>query len=708
MKKSILLLTLICLVTSYLTFFKAGKNKRDYDWSEYNGDGARSHYSELKQINYDNVMNLIPVWVYASGGADTLQNTTQIQCNPIVVDGILYGVSANTQAFALNAATGQELWKTNVKDYGASISRGVTYWTDGTDKRILFGAGGWLYALDANTGKLIESFGQGGRVNLKDGVDRPGADNYIFSNTPNTIYKNLLIVGTRVSENEQALLGDVRAYDVRSGKVVWAFHTIPKEGEFGHETWSPTSPRQRLGGANSWAGMSIDRERGIVYVPTGSAASDFFGGNRKGDNLFANCLIALDAATGKRLWHFQFVHHDIWDRDVPAPPNLLTVVAGGKRVDAVAQVTKQGFVFVFDRVTGAPLFPIEEKPFPTDAIAGEHPSPTQPIPLKPAPFTWQSFTIKDINPFVSNRKEVEARLSKARTGSPFIPLTKEMTIFYPGTDGGAQWGGAATDPEGVIYIPAKQNPVYSSLREREQIANNSALSGNQLYTRNCGSCHGTDRQGSHDGSYPGLLNLDKRSTSEKVHQVLQTGRGMMPSFTHLPEKERKAIVDFLLKGTSAKVTTNTNASKLLPYQHTGYNRWYDSKGYPVSTPPWGTLTAINLNTGEHVWQVPLGEYKELTAQGIPPTGTDNYGGPLVTSSGLIFIAATKDELFRAIDKKTGKIIWQYQLPAAGYASPATYSVDGKQYVVIACGGGKLKTKSGDKYVAFALNGPRGE
>jgi quinoprotein glucose dehydrogenase len=648
-------------------------------------------------------MKLKPVWVYASGGADTLQNTTQIQCNPIVVDGILYGVSPNTQAFALNAATGRELWKTNVKDYGASISRGVTYWTDGTDKRILYGAGGWLYALDANTGKLIESFGQGGRVNLKEGVDRPGADNNIWTNTPNTIYNNIIIVGTRLSENEQALLGDVRAYDVRSGKIMWTFHTIPKEGEFGYDTWSPANPRQRLGGANSWAGMAIDRKRGIVYVPTGSAAYDFYGSNRKGDNLFANCLIALDAATGKRLWHFQFVHHDIWDRDVPAPPNLLTVVSGGKRVDAVAQVTKQGFVYLFDRVTGTPLFPIEEKPFASDAIAGEHPSPTQPIPLKPAPFTRQSFTIKDINPFVSNRDEVEAALSKARTGSAFIPITNKMTIFYPGTDGGAQWGGAATDMEGIIYIPAKENPVYTSLIKREQISNNTAVTGNQLYAANCGSCHGTDRSGSHDGSYPGLLDLDKRSTAEKVHQVLQTGRGRMPSFTHLPEKERNAIVEFLFKGTSMKVTTdNSNSSQLLPYRHTGYNRWYDSKGYPISTPPWGTLTAINLNTGGHVWQVPLGEYKELSAQGISPTGTDNYGGPLVTGSGLIFIAASKDEVFRAIDKKTGKILWQYQLPAAGYATPATYSIGGKQYVVLACGGGKLKTKSGDKYLAFAL------
>lgn len=674
----------------------------DTDWSEYNGDGAKSHYSPIKQINKTNLKQMKLAWVYASGGADTVRNTTQMQCNPIVIDGILYGVSANTQAFALDAATGQELWKTNLKDNGGTRSRGVTYWENGPDKRIFFGVGEWLYALDATTGKTKKSFGQEGRIHLKEGIDRPGADNMVRANTPCTIYQNLIIVGVRVSESETALLGDIRAYDVQSGKKVWTFHTIPAEGEVGYHTWEPGHPRQHLGGANAWAGMAIDRERGIVYVPTGSPAYDFYGGNRKGDNLFANCLIALEAATGKRLWHYQFVHHDIWDRDLPAPPNLVSVVTHqGKQIDAVAQTTKQGHVFVFNRVTGEPLFPIEEQAVRMDGIPGEFPSPTQPVPLKPVPFTKQTFTEKDINPFASDRESIVATLRKARTGSPYIPLGADMTIFFPGTDGGAQWGGSATDPEGILYVPAKQNPVYSSLVEREQLADKNTVTGSQAYNLRCGSCHGMDRRGNHDGSYPSLLEVDKRLKPEDVHQVLRTGRGMMPSFSHLSDKEQNAIIDFLFNKASTEKLVST-PKETLPYQHTGYNRWYDRDGYPVSAPPWGTITAIDLNTGEHLWQVPLGEYKELTAQGIPPTGTDNYGGPLVTGSGLIFIAATKDEQFRAIDKNTGEVLWQVQLPAAGYASPSTYSVGGKQYVVIACGGGKLNTKSSDRYVAFSL------
>ncbi|HEY1053660.1 MAG TPA: PQQ-binding-like beta-propeller repeat protein, partial [Emticicia sp.] len=343
----------------------------DTDWTEYNGGADKNHFSPLTQINTKNVANLKPAWVYASGGADTIKNTTQIQCNPIIIKGILYGVSAGSQAFALEAATGKEIWKTRLNDDTFNMtSRGVTYWTDGNEARIFFAYGAFMYALNAKDGQPIESFGKNGKINLKDGITRPGADDYVVANTPPTIFKNVLIVGTRVAESASALLGDIRAYDVKTGKQIWAFHTIPHPNEFGYNTWEKQN-YQNVGGANSWMGMAIDRQRGIVYIPTGSAAFDFYGGNRKGDNLFANCLIALNAATGKRLWHFQTVHHDIWDRDIPAPPNLFTITKDGKKIDAVSVVSKQGFTFVFDRVTGKPVFPIKERPFPASEIPGE-------------------------------------------------------------------------------------------------------------------------------------------------------------------------------------------------------------------------------------------------------------------------------------------------------------------------------------------------
>lgn len=670
------------------------------DWPEYNGNAARSHFSEASQISTKNVSQLKVAWTYASGGADTVFHRTQIQCNPIVIDGVLYGVSANTQAFAIDAATGKEFWKTNVSETEGTTSRGVSYWSEGTEKTIFFGAGKWLYAVDAVTGQLRQSFGEKGRINLKMGIERPNADDYVVSNTPNVIFEDKIIVGTRVSESESALLGDIRAYDVRTGKRIWTFRTIPEASEMGATTW-PANARQNIGGANSWAGMALDRQRGILYAPTGSAAFDFYGGNRKGDNLFANSLLALDARSGKRLWHYQLVRHDIWDRDVPAPPNLVTVVQNGRKIDAVAQITKQGYIFVFDRVSGKPLFPIENRAFTFDAIAGEFPSKTQPIPLKPTYFARQGFTEKNLNSFVADRDSLVALIQKARTGSAYIPIGKDMTIFFPGTDGGGQWGGAATDPQGVMYIPSKEIPVYTSLVSRKQESSARTTTGRQLYRQYCSTCHGEDRRGNHDGSYPSLLTVSKRLSEEAVKTLIIKGRAMMPSFVHLSVAENKAIVDFLFqKQQDVQVVSSQKGS--IPYQHTGYNRWYDRNGYPISAPPWGTLTATDLNTGERLWQVPLGEYPELTAKGIAPTGTDNYGGPLVTGSGLLFIAATRDERLRAFDKKTGKILWQTQLPAAGYASPSTYMINGKQYVVIACGGGKLKTKSGDKYVAFAL------
>jgi quinoprotein glucose dehydrogenase len=670
------------------------------DWPEYNGGPDRNHYSAVTEIAENNLSRLEKAWEYSSGGGDTINNRTQIQCNPIIIDGILFGVSAGSQAFALNAATGAEIWRTNFTDETFSMtSRGLTYYADGNEKRVFFGFGHLLYALDAMTGKPIATFGIEGKINLKAGLERPGADDYVVYNTPGLIFKNLIVTGQRVSEGPTARIGDIRAFDVVSGKLIWTFRTIPDSTEFGHDTW-PKLARKNNGGANSWMGMAIDREREIVYAPTGSASFDFYGGDRLGSNLFANSLLALDANTGERIWHYQVVHHDIWDRDLPAPPNLFTIRKDGEVTPAVAQITKQGHVFVFNRVTGEPLFPIEEQTTEVSSMPGEQPFATQPIPVLPEAFTRQGFTANDLRPDVANHEKLLALVEGSRTGKPYIPITRQRTIVFPGTDGGAQWGGAAVDPEGIMYVPAKEIPVFTSLTDTPK--NDGITTGKKSYQTYCASCHGIDLQGDHFGTYPSLFNLSNRSSEPQVHQLLEKGRGMMPAFTQIPKQERNLIVSFLLGRKDTMLVGASTLKTGAPYVHTGYTRWYDSLGFPINTPPWGTLTAINLNTGKRLWQIPLGEFPALQKKGVPPTGTDNYGGPLVTASGLIFIAATPDKKFRAFDKRTGKLLWERDLPAPGYASPSTYAVDGKQYIVIACGGGKLGSKSGDKYVAFAI------
>ncbi len=691
-------LKFISFLSFVLIVFFSAQQTPDNDWPSYNGGYDRNHFSNQNQINTENVKMLKEVWRYSSGGADLSGNKTQIQCNPIIIEGILYGVSADQQAFALEAKTGKEIWKTNLQIETFNMtSRGLSYWTNGQDARIYFGYGAYLYCLNAKNGKPVKTFGDKGKIYLVDGVRRPGSDEYFALNTPVAIFKNLLIVGGRLAESSSAMLGDMRAFDAISGKLVWTFHTIPRPGEFGYETWEKDNYKN-LGGANNWMGMAIDTEREIIFAPTGSAAFDFYGGNRKGDNLFANTLLALDANTGKRIWHFQTVHHDIWDRDIPAPPNLFSIHRNGEKLDVVSVLSKQGFVFVFERETGKPVFPIEERPFPASLIPGEQTSETQPIPLVPKPFTRQTFTEDDISYLAENREEIRDTLRNMHSGQPFIPLGFKKTIFYPGTDGGPQWGGAAVDKEGVMYIPAKQNPVYSSLRPITKERGKDV--GKSLYNQHCQTCHGLNAEGNEDGSFPGIVNISERMKKERYVQILQKGRGRMPSFAHISEADKISIYKYL-NGQSEELRENTQESSV-EYVATGYNRWYDNQGYPVSNPPWGTLTAINMNSGEHLWQVPLGEYPELTERGVPLTGTDNYGGPAVTAGNLLFIAATKDEMFRAFDKRTGELLWQAKLPAAGYASPSVYAVKGKQYVVIACGGGKLRTKSGDFYVAFAL------
>jgi quinoprotein glucose dehydrogenase len=539
---------------------------------------------------------------------------------------------------------------------------------------------------------------------------------YVAGTTPGIIFNDLLIIGARVAESEDAAPGHIRAYDVRTGKLRWIFHTIPHPGEKGYETWPDGNAWKRLGAANNWSGMAVDEKRGIVYVPTGSIGGDFYGGNRKGTDLYSNCLLALDAATGKLIWHYQVVHHDLWDRDMPANPNLVTIQHDGKTIDAVAQITKHGFIFMFDRTNGKPVFPIEEKPVPVNALPGEEPWPTQPIPTLPQPFARQHFgpeDVTDIDPVT--HKVMMEKYKKVKYNTMFTPPSKDGDWVFPGFDGGGEWGGAAVDPESkIMYIDNSEMPWAQVMIDVPKTnADDHSLkgTGHMVYNRYCISCHGPELKGN-PPSFPSLVNIDKKYNEQQVSKLVESGRNMMPSFKQISPADKKALLAFVLKLPENAVASKEMAKEpvsatrapasQIPYTMNGYNRFLDTNGYPGIKPPWGTLEAVSLTSGKLLWKVPLGEFPELTKKGIPITGTQLYGGPLVTKGGLVFVAATQDNKIRAFDKNTGKQLWEAQLPAAGYATPATYAIDGKQYVVIACGGGKIGSKSGDSYVCFAL------
>ena len=685
----------------------------DADWRVTGGEPGQTRYSPLDQIDRTNVKRLRVAWVYRAGDASP-QNRSEIQATPIVVRGVLYSTSPSLALFALRAESGQQLWRFDPfegRTREAHANRGVSYWEDGAERRLFYTVGRRLYSIDATTGRPANGFGDAGWIDLATGLDRDVSRTQLVATSPGVIYKDLLIQGTRVGEGEGAAPGHVRAFDVRTGKLRWIFHTIPRAGEPGAETWPADAPGS-AGGANSWAGMSVDVARGIVFVPTGSASPDFYGGERLGQNLYANSLLALEATTGRRLWHFQTVHHDLWDRDLPATPNLVNVVHDGRRTDAVAQITKSGFVFLFDRESGRPLFPVEERSVPPSDLAGEQAWPTQPIPVKPAPFARQVMTeadVTDISPAAHD--SALARFRRMRHGNLFTPPSREGTVVLPGFDGGGEWGGAAFDrTSGVLYVNASDAPWIAALRERTQAERGPPRTGDALYAAACVSCHRADRQGD-GGRTPSLVGVTERRSATEIRQIIERGRGFMPAFPNLSEEQKNALIAYLGGKRGAAVATaparsdDPNAAPgVVPSRFTfsGYERWRDAEGYPAIKPPWGTLSAIDLNTGEYRWRITLGEHAALTARGVPRTGTELYGGPIVTAGGLVFIAASQDAKFRAFDKSTGALLWETQLPAAGYATPSTYRVNGKQYVVIAAGGGKLGSPSGDSYVAFAL------
>jgi quinoprotein glucose dehydrogenase len=686
------------------TIVSAQTSHESHDWPVYGGAAENQHYSPLRQINRSNIKQLQIAWSY-----DT-EETGGLQTSPIVVNGILYGISPTQKIFAVDAATGKLKWKLDSGVVGTQPDRGLAYWSSGDnnsannvnkDRRLIVGVMNFVYELDAETGQPIARFGDHGRIDLRENLGRDAATAFVVMTSPAVVYNDLFIVGGREPETLPAPPGDIRAYDVRTGKLRWSFHTIPHPGEFGYETW-PKDAWQKSGAANNWTGMAVDSKTGILYAPTGSAAFDFYGADRLGDDLFANCELALNAETGQRIWHFQGVKHDLWDRDFPSPPTLATVERNGKKIAAVAQTTKQGFVYLFDRSTGEPLFPIEYHKYPHSDLPGETAAEEQPLPVKPAPYARQRLT-EDLltNRTPEAHQWALEQFRTFRSEGQFVPLsTKKNTVIFPGFDGGAEWGGSAFDPDsGILYVNSNDIAWAAELAENTS----DQLSGRGIYQSQCTICHRDDMKGS-PPLYPSLVGVGNRLTQEAIRTTIQKGRGRMPAFPNLSANEIDALIAYVSEGENKELSSSQPTPPLMRYRFSGYTRFLDPDGYPAVAPPWGTLNAINLNTGEYTWKIPLGEYPELAAKGLTNTGTENYGGPIVTAGGLLFIGATNyDKKFRAFDKSTGELLWETTLPFAGNATPITYEVDGRQYVALAAGGGKdLKSKSGGVYVAFAL------
>ena len=673
------------------TTLQAQPSGRAADWPVYGGSEDHTHYTTLSQISPANVKQLKVAWTY-----DTKDSFTgsEMQANPIVIDGVMYTTTPKLHVIALNAATGVPIWRFDPNNGAPPASRFRHRGVVVTGDRVLFNYRNRLYALDRTTGRPIKTFGDSGWVDLRQGLGRPVEGLSVSASTPGVVFEDLLIIGSSVPEALPSAPGDIRAFDINTGTLRWSFHTIPHPGELGYETWPPDAWKI-AGGANAWAGVTIDTKRGMVFAATGSASYDFYGANRLGDNLYANSVLALDARTGKYVWHYQVLKHDLWDRDLPAAPALVTITRGGRKIDAVAQITKTGHTWLFEREKGTPLFPVEELKMPGIALGEDKPASTQFFPTMPAPFARQQLTRNDLtNRTPAARAAALKIFNEYKTTHPYDAPNTRGTIVYPGVDGGGEWGGPAFDPTtGLLYVNSNEMAWLLKLVPR---------SDKSLYAANCAGCHGETLQGSAAG--PTLMDIAKRRSKEQLATIIKEGTGRMPAFgTALEGAAVNDIVNYLVTGKDNSAALVGTTPYMLPYRTAFFDIFLDHEGYPGIKPPWGTLNAIDLNAGTIKWSIPFGEYPKLAAKGVTNTGTDNYGGAIVTENGLLIIAATTyDNKIRAYDKSNGRLLWEAKLPAAGNATPSTYMVDGKQYLVIACGGGKNGAPSGGTYVAFAL------
>ncbi|MGX5819289.1 outer membrane protein assembly factor BamB family protein [Chitinophaga lutea] len=667
-----------------------GRKPPSGEWRYAGGTPGQTKYAPFDQINRSNVSKLVVAWTYRSGNM-----SGNVQGSPLMANGKLYVITPAQELVALDAATGKELWKFNPARKGeqfGGVNRGAAYWSDGQAAFVYYTAGSYLCAVNAQNGQPAPDFGDSGRISLNEGLVKPPGEMGIISPAAPAVAGDVVIAGAMT----WSAPANVSAFDVRTGKRRWIFHCIPHPGEDGYESWGDTTSWRTGIGVNVWGGISVDTENNMVFFATGQPKDDFYRPDNKGAQLFGNCIVALDARTGRKRWHYQAIHHDLWDLDLPCAPILTELRIGGKKVPGVAQLSKTGNTFLFNRLTGELLSDVEERPAPSSPLYGEHASPTQPYVRRPEPFTRQVMTSADLTRLdTAAYRHARERLLASDTGW-FAPPSERGVIYF-GIHGGAEWGGGAYDPDkNLLFVNANELAWHITMRNINGGTSVSAGKGAFL-SGGCASCHGANGEGT--GSTPSLQNLGAKYTVNEIVTIIRKGRKAMPAFTQIPEDDVRQIARYLAGagGNKGKETARP------VFRSLAYTKFLDQRGYPAITPPWGTLNAINLTTGKIEWKTPLGEYPELTAQGVPQTGTENFGGCIVTRGGLVFVGASRDEKFRAFDKDNGKMLWETKLPYGGFAIPATYMVNGRQYVVIAAtGGGKLGTTTGDAWVAFAL------